>query len=266
MAKGKNAAALFEVIDRGKTADGAPAATRTPNWWWKRPKQTIAVSIPPPPGTSVAPITAPPAISHGPAVVIDHDHHLVRFTVSTSTSIVVAFAVLVSIGIAFLFGEHVGRKLGPMTAITSEELMKTAPNPNVMQVPPGAGSPSGQSETVPPADQNAQPPADQNPSPPAAVDRQAGLNYVIMQSYPPEMKSLATEAQTALLLHGVPCTIEPAPARLHLGKEWISVIGTQGFSSISSSEFHTYVRHIDQANADLHGKFKKLRPLAYKWR
>ena len=198
-------------------------------------------------------------------VAVDHDHQLVHFSLTTTMSLIIAFGILVLIGISFLFGEHVGRKQAPMTAITSEDLMKSGPNPQVMQVPPGSSSPADHAE--PPADdQTTQQPTGQPQQAPASADRQVGLNYVIMQSYPPDMRSAATEAQTALLLHGVPCTIENAPARLHVGKDWVSVIGTTGFASISSSEFKTYVHHIEQANAELHGKFKKLQPLRYKWR
>jgi hypothetical protein len=251
MPKGKNAAALFEVIGRGPSVEGSPSATRTPSWWWKRP-----------PGSGAsAPSSAPTA----PMLRVDHDQQLVHFSLTTTMSLIIAFGILVLIGISFLFGEHVGRKQAPMTAITSEDLMKSAANPQVLQVPPGSSSPVDHAEP-PTDDQSAQAPADQTQQPPASADRQVGLNYVIMQSYPPDMRSSATEAQTALLLHGVPCTIENAPARLRLGKDWLSVIGTTGFTSISGTDFKTYVRHIDQANAELHGKFKKLRPLAYKWR
>jgi hypothetical protein len=254
MPKGKNAAALFEVIGRGNSPDGTPSVTRTPSWWWKRPPSERAASA-----------SSSPA---GPMLNIDHDHQMVHFSLSTTNSLVIAFGILVVVGISFLFGEHVGRKQAPMTAITSEDLLKSAPNPQVLQVPTGSSSPADHAEP-PTDDQPTQQPTDQTQQPqqaPTSADRQVGSNYVIMQSYPPDMRSSATEAQTALLLHGVPCTIEDAPARLRLGKGWISVIGTTGFTSISGSEFKTYVRHIDQANAELHGKFKKLRPLAYKWR
>jgi hypothetical protein len=254
MPKGKNAAALFEVIGRGNSPDGTPSVTRTPSWWWKRPTSSAA------PGISNSP-AAPP-------LRIDHDRQMVHFSLSTTNSLVIAFGILVLIGISFLFGEHVGRKQAPMTAITSEDLLKSSPNPQVLQVPAGSSSPTDHAE--PPADdQTTQQPTDQTQPPqqaPASADRQSGLNYVIMQSYPPDMRSLATEAQTALLLHGVPCTIEPAPPRLHAGKNWISVIGTTGFPAPSGSEFREYVHHIEQANTELHGKFIKLKPLAYKWR
>ncbi|HEY1683528.1 MAG TPA: hypothetical protein VGG19_02095 [Tepidisphaeraceae bacterium] len=251
MAKGKNAAALFEVIGSSRPGESAPSPTRTPNWWWKRPAASDSS------GTSAAGASA---------VRVDRDHQLVHFTLTTTTSLLIAFGILVALGIAFILGEHVGRNRTPMTAVTSDSLIKSVPNPQVMDVPSGANAPANQTEQTTDEQttnqQSTQTPTAQAPS---TADRQVGLYYVIMQSYPPDMRSYAVEAQTALLTHSVPCTIEDTPARLH-PKGWISVIGTSGFPSIKSAEAKNYIHQIEQANADLHGKFKKLNPVAYRWR
>lgn len=257
MPKGKHAAALFEVMGRGSAGEPGASPTATPKWWAKRPASE-----------SAAPET--------PLMQIDRDHHQVTFSMSTASAITIAFGVLVLIGIAFIFGEHVGRRQGPMTAITTEDLMRSAANPQVMQVQPGVNGPTHSTEEpTPPAgaegandnQETQQTQANHGyATAPQSVDRQAGLNYVIMQSYPPDMHASAVEAQTVLLLHGIPCTIEPVPSRLRRSaKGWVSVIGTTGFKSTVEPEFKTYVQSIDAANGDLHGKFKRLQPIPYKW-
>jgi hypothetical protein len=216
MAKGKNAAALFEVIDRGT---GINIGHRTH-------------SMPPP---------------TQPAMRIDRDRQLLHFSISTATAIIVAFAVVVLLVISFLIGKHVGQRSSAMEAITTDDLLKSPANPQVMQVQPGV--------TGPPEHTAQQP---------QSTQREPGLNYVIMQSYPPDMRSSAIEAQTALLRHGITCTIEPAPSALGAPKGWISVVGVTGFKSRSTEEFKNYVRSISAANDELPGKFKKLKPMAYK--
>ncbi|HWB54472.1 MAG TPA: hypothetical protein VG722_09775 [Tepidisphaeraceae bacterium] len=227
MAKGKNAA-LFEVMDRGTAMTAGHAGTNL--------------------GPQSQPIQSPLTMR------IDRDRQLLHFSISTVTAIIVAFAVVVLIVISFLIGKHVGERSQQAVAVSTEELLKSPPDPQVMQVQPGVNGPPAQN----PADQNQQ-------TPPENTQRQAGLNYVIMQSYPADMHASAVEAQTALLRHSVPCTIEPSPSRLGVPKGWISVVGTTGFKSISTEEFKTYVHGIEAANNELHGKFKKLTPIAYKW-
>lgn len=243
MPKGKNAAALFEVINQGRRPEPGQSITRTPSWWFKRSA------------------TPAPAAETPHAIHIDRDQHIVHFRMSLASAIISLFAIVVLIIIGFLVGQHFGRKSAPMTAITTEDLLKSEPNPQVMDVSPPPERP------VQPTDNAAPQPAraERNEKSAENMQRQAGLNYVIMQSYPPDMESSAVEAEKVLRARGIPCTVEPAPSRLRLGRGWVSVVGTTGFSSISGSEYKNYIRTAESANSSLTGKFKKLTPLAYKW-
>ena len=160
MAKGKHAAALFEVIHGSRNIDTkGGSALRTPKWWFKgrpeaevpgpveaepatpapAPSGNIAAveEMPAPPSTTQpAPSRREPAASSRPIgraggqVKFDGDRHEVTMRVRYTTAIVSGFAVLVALGLSYVVGRHMAG--GPETASASGV---TAPTNGVDEVP-----------------------------------------------------------------------------------------------------------------------------------
>ncbi|MDB5303926.1 MAG: hypothetical protein JWM97_1475 [Phycisphaerales bacterium] len=164
MAKGKHAAALFEVIHGNKNIDTrGGSALRTPKWWFKgRPDAEVPAPPalePPQPSTPVrsgyvapriaaveetapAPVAQPraarepaatssrPVGRSGGQVKFDGDRHEVTMRVRYTTAIVSGFAVLVALGLSYVIGRHMAG--GPETASASRVV---APENAVDQVP-----------------------------------------------------------------------------------------------------------------------------------
>ena len=102
------------------------------------------------------------------------------------------------------------------------------------------------------------------PRPVAATSvRQAGLNYVVIQSYPTRPEAEA--AVQLLAREGVAATVE---SNLRgWGADWFSVMGTRGFGRISGPEYEAYLAQI-RTVSDKYApvpKFKQFAPTGYKW-
>jgi hypothetical protein len=160
MAKGKHAAALFEVIQRDKRFERKngitgvprntdPASLSTPKWWFKRRPGADPAPLPVPPAP--APLATPPPVERRPAPAVvapppvretrsmDLDapprrqHVSLRLTYSGVA--VGAFALMVAVGLAYVIGRHMSRGPSPVLAeIPTEELRRRPAQPSVMDV------------------------------------------------------------------------------------------------------------------------------------
>jgi hypothetical protein len=301
MAKGKHAAALFEVINRGSglsgTSNGSGSNLSTPKWWFKRQRSSdsaapiVARSItatsaefdptsPSEPAHSSSDFTDAASAETG-AMHIDRDRQIISLRVSYVSAIVAGFALVVVLLLAFVIGKRVGRNIVPAAVVSSEDLKKYPPYPQVLDVRRGGDHASlmavaPEANAVGSADPTG---ADVAPAPqPGAplivhdVKRQVGLNYVVVQSYPEEKDAKA--ARDLLIKNGIPCTIEKPPEVLRLPEAWFSVIGTAGFEKISTHEYENYMITIANVSTQFEAtgksagasKFKRFKPLGVKWR
>jgi hypothetical protein len=278
MAKRKHAAALFEVIKQGKPAGrttAVPGALITPKWWFKRagPRASApasagaATEAPAFPGSAAVPrgTTAAPEAQEAPAaamrasgvdVSIDAERQRISLRMSYTSAAIACFALVVVLGLAFVIGRHMTR--GPAPADGSTDIARLLSGPadrSVLDVPRTAANPvpsdsdSASTNTTPPtgntSDAVAPQPPDAGPGSGVVVrgaERQIGLNYLIIQSYPPAEKKMADDALALLYSNGVGATIETG-----LVSDWYSVVGTDGFAHTDSSpEFRSYLAKIAQ--------------------
>jgi hypothetical protein len=300
MAKGKHSAALFEVIKAGskrtESVDGPPRASK---WWFKGrqfpvhkelPESSVAdpepVDIPPAPAprpSMSAPSTSRFTDSRSSAVQVDFDKGRKEITVRVryTTAIVSGFGVCVLIGLAYVLGGHLGH--GPqaaqavVTPQTIAQLMKqppqagvtvlTRPKPSVLRPQPVNNpqpSPNDGNANV----LAAKPSVSVSPVPAGAetrLPRTIGLNYAIVQTYPPEEMQAAEAARDFLTANGIPCTLETTD--FVRKASWVCLVGTAGFTKISSSDYRSYVDniiHLSEKFPSSH--FDRFKPAAYKWK
>jgi hypothetical protein len=97
--------------------------------------------------------------------------------------------------------------------------------------------------------------------------RTVGLQYVVIQSYPPEEEKFAKAAVDLLNSNGVLCTLETG---IPYAPRWICVVGIDGFTRVRNSpEYDVYIAKIKQIEAKAGGtsKFlKKFDPKPYPWK
>ena len=305
MAKGKHSAALFEVIKNSKQPERAAQSLRTPKWWFKsgqavQPQPAAvetpsfdeadsAVMVAAPPAAAPAPRPSVPRQTHhesgrSSAVHLDFDKHRQEITLRLryTTAIVTAFGVCVLIGMAYVIGRHISR--GPQTAIAApiaapqsgvQQLMTRPPQQGVTDLPrprnprPVSADPSQAKRTADPANT----PAPRPPQPaslvPAGAEtrmpRTIGLNYAIIQTYPGEEKASAEAAREFLTSNGIPCTIESTDYVRN--PNWVCLVGTAGFTKISSGDYKTYVDNIIKLGEKFPtSHFDRFKPAAYKWK
>lgn len=260
MAKGKHAAALFEVINRGKRPDqqvGMTGALRTPRWWFKRNAQGQTAP------DKDSPAAADPASAEPlrrPGFRIDPDRQTISLKLTYTTVAISAFALVVVLCLAYLVGRSL--RSGPAVANASpsiEETLNQPAQPQVLDVPRNTDTPA-------PADTPAA--HSSAPTPPPAVvvqdgKRQNGLNYVVVQSYPDE--KTATEVRNLLIENNIGATIEKGLRGLN--PNWYIVVGTDGFARPSAPEYQAYVRRLQAISARYaqKGSFKAFEPMGYRW-
>lgn len=305
MAKGKHSAALFEVINNGKRPEAVAQSLRTPKWWFKgrqtpaaaaAPAEPPAFGEPEPAAPSAADPTVapravtssrsiPPASSSGRSSTVhvdfDPDRKEFTFRLRYTTALVSAFFLCVAIGAAYVIGRHLNR--GPQTAAASTQqpgtvpqYLRQAPQAGVTDVTrqrlvragthpetPQARRPQGESQTGAPAR-----PAVTSFVPASAVTtlpRVIGLNYAIIQTYPEGELQAAEAARDFLNKNGIPCTLEKTDYVRN--PNWVCLVGTAGFTKISTGDYLTYVDHII-ALADKFptSRFNRFNPKPFKWR
>lgn len=200
----------------------------------------------------------------GRKVALDPDRHELTLRVRYNTAIVTGFAVLVAIGLAYVTGRHTGR--GPASAYggpTTEEIRQGPVNADVTEiktpsraptrVPRNSEAPAVSRTTTPgtavrtPAPVPAPAPAAGSSAVPGAEwvgrPRQIGLNYVVIQSYPSDLRKMADEAVDVLARGGVDASVERGLRGY--GSKWV-VVGTAGFDSVRTPEFQAYVKKIER--------------------
>jgi hypothetical protein len=302
MAKGKHSAALFEVIKNTKPNQAAQSL-RTPKWWFKGRQTPTETPLPEPsfsepelvasesPSAPAAPVA--PARSSVPrsystdssrssTVHLDFDKHRKEITLRLryTTALVSAFGVCVVIGLAYVIGRHISH--GPQTAQASvqpnvQQLMKQPPQPGVTDLNRVRNVAHLQgNETPAPPRHLPDPTNNATPRPPAAttlipssaetrLPRAIGLNYAIIQTYPPEEAQAAEAARDFLNKNGIPCSIEKTDYVRN--PNWVCLVGTAGFTKISSTDYKGYVDNIIRLGEKFPtSHFNQFKPAAYKWK
>lgn len=280
MAKGKNAAALFEVIHSDKRfgrSSPASEALRTPRWWFKgQQKRTASAQAPTTPSVdspasapqddkSAAPVAAPGTVG----IQVDSDRQQIAVRFSYTFAGIAGFALLVVIVLAYLVGTRLSSGPSVATAAPSIEQLRQEPaQPSVLEVQgtPGASDSASLQEAAPSAPAAAQATAAAQPSTLVAQgdERQNNLNYVVVQSYPD--KADAEEARDLLIRNGIGATIERGLRGLH--PDWYIVVGTSGFTSISAPDYKNYIQRLTRISDQSYSQkrsFKAFQPMGYKW-
>jgi len=104
-------------------------------------------------------------------------------------------------------------------------------------------------------------------SPPRSTTRTAGLNYVIIQSYPPAEEKMAQEAVKVLTDNGIDCTIEKKLPRWAMSSRLV-VVGLEGFDRIHNSpRLDAYMQKVKEISGKYakKGSFRAFEPVAYLW-
>jgi hypothetical protein len=180
---------------------------------------------------------------------------------------VVVLALLTGAGLAFLLGTAFRAGAAgdgePARVVMSEPpLLTSEPAPPQR----AAQQPAPKKQAKPQAKPARKPKSAERPDAAAAAKgakssvsgshaRQAGLNYLILKSFPNESEAAA--AREAIARKGVTTTVErnlPGWA----GKGWYSVVGTNGFNM--ERERSQFDRHVKDLKA------MKLDPKPYRWR
>jgi hypothetical protein len=297
MAKGKHSAALFEVIKGSNTGRSDGVSLRTPKWWFKsrpatsNPAETPAshdapepsapaVSTMAAPRTHSRPASSSAGSSRSSAVHMDFDRSRkeITFRLRYTTALVSAFGVCALIGSAYVIGRHLNR--GPQSASagtigtqTLPQYARQAPQPGVTEVSRQHVSRpmiSNNVQTKPNIETPAPPPPRESASlslvPTSAetrLPRTIGLNYVIIQTYPDEEKKTAQATCDFLTKNGIPCTLE----QTEYARNWTCLVGTAGFTRISSADFKSYVDNIVRIGEKFPSShFDHIKPAAYKWK
>ena len=298
MAKGKHSAALFEVIVPTKSVSQArerrPGMFRSiAGWLRSRPRGgggggslPLEISRPAPePVYEPAPLPRRVSMPEPLAISltspsIDEPRAPRRdfaLRLNMTTGVIAMLALGTVVGAAFIAGRRM--VLGPkplISATSSESLRMNPPTPSVTQVlprtavqvsdPADRAIPGGGTLPRSNAVSSQQPPKQ---SPAAGVirglPRRSKVNYVIIQSYPLQERPMAEEAKAVLTKAGIECTIEK-----DLWKGWYSVVGTEGFETISKNPaLDQYTNRIKQISKEAHDKkrsFKAFRPMPILWK
>lgn len=291
----KHAAALFEVIHqptvrpRRSALDGLLGWLRPRRGAMSRPTGLSSPVVSPPaaappaapamvPAPAAAPVEAPvirsaPTVPSGRAegvsVAVDPSRHEVSLRFSYVSAAICAVAVVVLLGLAYLFGRQ---SLGsPRPVLAQEpvrELRNKAAAPQVLKLSPSETPGGGDEMRVAPPTTRGATPRFNEPAPPNnfVVDdprRQAGLNYVVIQSYPSQQ--MADEVVQLLARNGVSATVERGLKGW--SRSWYMVVGTRGFARISAAEYKAYITQLKTiSDKNLHQRsFKAFMPQAYKW-
>ncbi|MGB7157448.1 MAG: hypothetical protein WBD40_05245 [Tepidisphaeraceae bacterium] len=296
MAKGKHAAALFEVIhaDRRFGKKTPPSrALSTPKWWFKGKAKAgdaqLGAAVAPASPAPVQPATQP--IDYMPAVPgsdptarpvdmkVNPDRQEISFRLTYNSAIVGGFALVVLIGLTYLIGRKMSS--GPTAAVaavaSTSDIRKGKPQPTVLDLQ--AAARNATTSIAPDRDESAHvfdptparpaAPANGNAAQTTVVDdnpnRSIGLNYVVIQSFRYEQKDLADEAVKQLQEAGIGATVvKDVPG----WAGWYSVVGTRGFDRTKSNpQYDAYVASIMDVSPKFAGKskWKSFAPQPKKW-
>ncbi len=211
-------------------------------------------------------------------VAVDGDRKLITFRLSYNNAAVATFAVIVAVALAFMVGKKLGGAAPLSVADESSEQLRGKPaHPNVLNLPPTASA----SRTIKTNDSsvvrepetgltsrqfeaNDHAMKKEVGAPGAPVDRQIGLNYVVIQSFTDE--KMANDIREAFSKAGVPCSIEKGIRGLPATR--FCVVGTEGFARIKAVECIDYCKKIDSVSDQLAATkkgFNAQQLMALKW-
>lgn len=303
MAKGKHAAALFEVIhsDRRFGKKGSPAdSLSTPKWWFKgKAKNRTSMATPAgsePAQAASGPIdympsvpSETPRVSSAAAAAVDvklnSDRQEIAFKLTYTSAVVGAFTLVVVLGLAYLIGKRMSQ--GPQGAIaapvSTSQLRKGDPQPGVLDLTKAARDAAGTPRSILPeghdesaniidaAPTNARPVTNAptaSPAPAMPFDgkRIINQNYVVMQSFPESEKALAEEAVKRLTQAGIGATVERGLKGWP--STWYSVVGTMPFERTKNNPvYDAYYKSIMDVSAKYAGRsqYKRFEPIVKKW-
>jgi hypothetical protein len=237
-----------------------------------------------------------------PRIGFDPDRQVIQFQLTYTSAGVAVFGVVIALALAYVVGKQSGHRPGPALAEqTTDELrngpvqpdvlnvatpdvaMATAPLPADRATSPAPTTPSAKTSGSASAVASAANQGARNsnlggsgattivdPKPSATgvstdSHRTAGLQYVVIQSYPPEEKQMAEDAVKLLNTSGILCTIEQIP----YAPRWYSVVGITGFTRTKDSpEYDRYLAAIEKASENFAkgSKFKRFEPKPYRWK
>jgi hypothetical protein len=228
---------------------------------------------------------------------IDRDRQELYFRLRYTAAIVVGFALVVVIALAYLGGRHMAR--GPSATLASQSSEEIAAGPiekGVLDVgtrsgastlgsplSPGLGAGGVSAQPAPgrvneasvvPTTTTPQP-RQGSPStpiarpPPADFEngrRIVGKQYLVIQSYAGDQQKLAEEARDFLIRNNVQCTVEKGVAGWP--PAWHTVVGTQGFDRASGAQYDAYRDKVIAIGKDFAGKsaWKQFDPRAIRWK
>jgi len=298
MAKGKHSAALFEVIKhQSSRPERSASRSKPPKWWFMggqatetRPTVEASYTEAEQPETPALAIAREPArrsprrsdSNWSSAVHLDFDRVAKEVTLRLryTTAIVSLFAMCALIGLAYVIGGHLSHE--PLTvasdahSTTIQQLLKQPPQVGVIVLnrpkpprPAAVDVPTPVPVETPVANvDNSAPTATVSLVPSGAetrLPRTIGLNYAIVQTYPPEEQQTAEAARDFLISNGIPCTLETTDYVRN--PRWLCLVGTAGFTKISSQDYKAYVDSIVRLGQMFPSShFDRFKPAAYKWK
>ncbi len=299
MAKGKHAAALFEVIhaDRRFGKKTPPSrALSTPKWWFKGKKSasdvTAATTAAAGSSSVAAPVLSEPEpLNYMPSipaerpvdVKVNPDRQEISFKLTYTSAVVGGFALLVVLSLAYIIGRKMtaGPASAVAAAVSTSEIRKKAPQTSVLELAKARSNRESISTITPDGDESANiidpgatkrtpptPPPLVNAAPPQPFNgkRLINQNYAIIQSFPPEEKAFAEEAVKRLAEAGIGATIEKGLSGWP--PTWSIVVGTIPFERTKDNAvYNTYRDKILAVSAQYAGKsrWKKFDPQLKKW-
>jgi hypothetical protein len=275
MAKGKHAAALFEVICTGRKPpkSSSTGGISLPRWWFKGRRKPLATPAPAMADSQPLPqaIEQPAAIEPHPPMRIAGDSPLaldkasgeIRFKLSYAGLAAAGFILIIILTIAYMVGsrsplvsqtELIRRANIPLTDPPQTSTLLAAVDPS-----PTAATEAPMPQPAPSAVPTEAPAA---LAPQSTTTRQVGLNYVVFQSYPDP--AVAQRAMDFLIKAGFPCSIVKLP-----GSSWSSVVSLKGFDHIHKNpELDDYKEKIETLSESFAGRrpFNRFEPTLFKWR
>jgi hypothetical protein len=203
---------------------------------------------------------------------LDREHQEITFCLHYTAAIIAAFALMVTVVLAYAAGRHnAAVSSATYAAASTDELREAPPTPGAMDVAPrlsAVGSPQPPQQTFAPlrVSDNSVSRAPFSSGIDTNQVRSIGLNYILVQSYPNQ--KLAEEARDFLVKEGVSCTVEKGPKDWASDPSWCSVITSAGYAHIHSPEYEAAARNITMLGEQFAGKakFKRFEPHAYKWK
>jgi len=282
MAKGKHAAALFEVIHSGKDRQqDKKGLLLTPKWWFKNRPKSQSLAGEPPTRQIDADEDEEPVAFVPIGVESRRSSRRMALPITYRNAALWAAGAVGVIAIGFVIGSKLRSGPAPANGESIEQLKRGQVNADVLRVGAGtnaANNPAGGTTSAPPG---LPPPSQQvnaqdagakatgagaAPIAPAFTGKRVvGLQYVVVQSYPKEADAKA--AADLLTKNGVGCTIQQAfwPGR----NDWFTVIGTTGFERTKNNpEYSKYLQTISHVSSEFAGKtrFRQFDPVLFTWK